>query len=248
MICYNSENTVRKTLSSLDWADEIIVVDSFSTDSTPDICKEFDVNFLQKEWQGFGKQRRWSVKQAKNDWVFVIDSDEEVSSELKNELLKIKNEGTESDVYAIPRKVYYMNRWITHSGWYPNYKERLFNKHKAYWNESALHEKLIYEGVAMKLKGDLYHYTYKDIEDQLERINRYSTITAEDLYTKGIKPSFIKSIFGAIWRFKKIFFLKLGFLDGLAGFTIAVMESYYVMLRYFKHAEMKISDKVNSNS
>jgi len=116
------------------------------------------------------------------------------------------------------------------------------------WNESALHEKLIYDGVAMKLKGDLYHYTYKDIEDQLEKLNRYSTIAAEDLYTKGIKPSFIKSIIGAIWRFKKIFFLKLGFLDGLAGFTIAVMESYYVMLRYFKHAEMNISDKVNSNS
>ena len=246
MICYNSENTVRKTLSSLDWADEIIVVDSFSTDSTSDICKEFDVNFLQKEWKGFGKQRRWSVEQATNDWIFVIDSDEEVSIELKDELLNIKNEGAKSDVYAIPRKVYYMKRWITHSGWYPNYKERLFNKHRAYWSESALHEKLIYDGVAMNLKGDLYHYTYLDIEDQLERINRYSTIAAEDLYTKGKKLSLIKSIFGAIWRFKKLYFLKLGFLDGLAGFTIALMESYYVMLRYFKHAEMNISEGADS--
>ncbi|MCH8929054.1 MAG: glycosyltransferase family 2 protein [Candidatus Marinimicrobia bacterium] len=243
MICYNAERTIRKTLNSLDWSDEIIVVDSFSSDGTPDICKEFDVTFLQKEWQGFGKQRKWSVEQANNDWIFFIDADEEVSGELKSELLNIKNEGTESDVYAVPRKVYYMNRWITHSGWYPDYKERLFNKHKASWNESELHEKLIYKGAAKKLKGDLYHYTYQNVEDQLERINRYSTIAAEELYSKGIKPNLIKSIFGSIWRFKKLYFLKLGFLDGLAGLTIASMESYYVMLRYFKHAEMIIADK-----
>ena len=247
IICYNSENTIRKTLNSLDWSDEIIVVDSFSTDSTPDICKEFDVTFFQKEWQGFGKQRRWGVEQTNNDWIFVIDSDEEISDELKSELLNIKNEGAKADVYAMSWKVYYMNRWIRHSGWYPNYKERLFNKRSASWNESNLHEKLIYEGVAVKLKGDLYHYTYKDIDDQLEKINRYTTIAAEGLYAKGIKASFIKSVFGSIWRFKKVYFLKLGFLDGLAGFTIAVMESYYVMLRYFKHAEIIIADKKESN-
>ena len=247
IICYNAERTIRKTLNSLAWSDEIIVVDSFSTDSTPDICKEFDVTFFQKEWQGFGKQRRWGVEQTNNDWIFAIDSDEEISSELKSELLRLKKEGTLSEVYAVPRKVFYMNRWIQHSGWYPDYKKRLFNKHSASWNESELHEKLIYEGVAIELKGDLNHYTYQNVEDQLERINRYSTIAAKELHSKGIKPSFIKSVFGSIWRFKKIYFLKLGFLDGLAGFTIAVMESYYVMLRYFKHAEMNIAYKKDSN-
>ena len=246
IICFNAERTIRKTLNSIGWSDEIIVVDSFSTDRTPDICKEFDLKFIQKEWQGFGKQRRWAVEQANNDWIFFIDTDEEVSVELKNEIVNIKKEGANSDVYAITWKVYYMNRWIMHSGWYPNYKERLFNKHKAYWNESALHEKLIYDGVAIKLKGDLYHYTYRDIEDQLEKLNRYSTIAAEELYSEGLKPSLIRSIFSAIWRFKKIYFLKLGFLDGLAGFTIAIMESYYVMLRYFKHAYKNNTDKTDS--
>jgi len=244
MICYNAEKTIEKALSSIDWVDEIIVVDSFSTDRTLEICKKFDVNLFQKEWQGYGKQRRWSVEQAKYDWIFVIDSDEEVSSELKNELLNIKNDKTNSDVYAMSWKVYYMNRWIMHSGWYPNYKERLFNKNTASWDENELHEKLIYDGVAIKLKGDLYHYTYKDIEDQVIKLNRYSTLAAEEFYTSGEKPSFIKSIVSAIWRFKKIYFLKLGFLDGLAGFTIAVMESYYVMLKYFKHAEINSSNKV----
>jgi len=247
MICYNAEKTIRKTLISLDWSDEIIVVDSFSTDSTPDICKEFDVTFLQKEWQGFGRQRRWTVEQSKNDWIFFIDADEEVSSELKSELVNIKNEGAESEVYSIPRKVYYMNRWISHSGWYPDYKERFFNKRKASWNESEIHEKLIYEGEAKKLKGVLYHYTYLNADDQMERINRYSTIAAEELHSKGIKPSLIKSILGSIWRFNKLYFLKLGILDGLAGLTIAAMESYYVMLRYFKHAEKNIADKVDSD-
>ena len=117
IICFNAERTIRKTLNSIGWSDEIIVVDSFSTDRTPDICKEFDLKFIQKEWQGFGKQRRWAVEQANNDWIFFIDTDEEVSIELKNEIVNIKKEGAESDVYAFPRKVYYMNRWITHSGW-----------------------------------------------------------------------------------------------------------------------------------
>ena len=244
MICYNAEKTIEKALSSIDWADEIIVVDSFSTDRTLEICKKFDVNLFQKEWQGYGEQRRWSVKQAKYDWIFVIDSDEEVSNDLRKELLIIKDEKTNSDVYSMSWKVYYMHRWIMHSGWYPNYKERLFNKNKASWNENELHEKLNYDGVAMKLKGDLYHYTYSDIEDQVEKLNNYSSIAAEDLYAKGLKPSLIRAIISAIWRFLKIYFLKAGFLDGAAGFIIGVMESYYVMLRYFKHAEMNSSNKV----
>ncbi|TFB11869.1 glycosyltransferase family 2 protein [Candidatus Marinimicrobia bacterium MT.SAG.3] len=246
IICFNAERTIRKTLKSIGWSDEIIVIDSFSTDKTPEICKEFDLKFIQKEWQGFGKQRRWAVEQANNDWIFFIDTDEEVSIELKNEIVNIKKEGAESDVYAFPRKVYYMNRWITHSGWYPDHKARLFNKHKASWDESNIHEILVYEGEAIKLKGDLYHYTYRDIEDQLDRVNRYSTIAAEELISKGIKPSLIRSILGSIWRFNKLYFLKLGFLDGLAGLTIASMESYYVMVKYFKHAYKYNSDKTDS--
>lgn len=246
IITFNSEHTISNVLKSLDWIDEIIVVDSFSTDNTPEICKKFDVKFFQLKWQGYGTQKNMANEYASNDWILSVDSDEVVSDELRKSIMTFQDLDKKNVVVDVSRKVWYMGRWIKHSGWYPEFRPRIFDKRKVRWDNNDPHNELIIEGgyESQKLKGELFHYTYMDINDQVERLNHFSYIAAKDLMNSGVKPNLIKSINSAIWRFLKIYFLKAGFLDGAAGFTIGVMESYYVILRYFKHAEMNSSNKV----
>ncbi len=234
IITNNEAKNIKRCISSLDGvADEIIVVDSFSTDATPSICKGLGVQFHQREWKGYSKQKNYGNGLASNDWILSIDADEALSDELRDSILKVKASGNHEN-FAFNRLTNYCGKWIKHSGWYPDRKTRMFNRAKDDW-QGAVHEKLTVKSETIKrLKGDLLHYSYHNVSDHVQRMDRYSTIGAKELFEKGKRASIINLLFNPWLRFNKMLFLQLGFLDGVAGFNIALITAYGTYLKYIK--------------
>ncbi|MCP2518936.1 glycosyltransferase family 2 protein [Candidatus Aminicenantes bacterium AC-708-M15] len=248
IITFNEEEKIEGAIKSvLDIADEIIIVDSFSVDNTVKIAKKYRVKVYQKRWQDYADQRNFALEKASHPWVLNIDADERVSPELKKEILDLKSKEPEYDGFSIPRLTYYLNRWIYHSGWYPDRKIRLFKKQMAKWEGRFIHEKLIFTGKVGKLKNPVYHFSYKNIEEHLSRINKYSSLGARKLYENGKKARWYHFIIYPFFRFIKSYILKLGFLDGFAGFIISVLNSYYIFTRYAKLKEIwKKGEKIET--
>lgn len=234
IITYNEARNIKRCIASLqDVADEIVVVDSFSTDATPSFCKGLNVQFHQREWKGYSKQKNYGNGLASNDWILSIDADEALSDELKGAILFEKQNGKGYN-YSFNRLTNYCGKWIKHSGWYPDTKIRMFNRTMADW-QGEVHEILTVEGASVKkLKGDLLHYSYHSVSDHVIRTNTYSTLGANELFDKGKKASMIKLLFNPWLKFNKMYFIKLGFLDGVAGFTIALVTAYGTFLKYIK--------------
>lgn len=238
IITFNEERNIRRCLESVRWADEIVVVDSFSTDKTVEICREYTEHVIQHEWLGYVQQKNYAVDCATYDWIFSLDADEEISPELQSAILGMWKRGFSYDGYKVARKVYYLGRWIRHGGWYPDYKIRLFHRAKGRWGGIDLHEKVILNGTCGKLKGDLFHYTYENITVHIRKMNSYTTISAQKLYKKGRKPSLLNIFFNPPVKFIKTYFIKAGFLDGKAGFFISIIGSFYVFMKYLKLWEL----------
>ena len=234
IICKNEENKIADCLASVNWADEIVIVDSGSTDNTLEIAKQFtDKIFVEKNWQGFGAQRRRAEDYASNDWIFAIDCDEVVTEKLKKEILKYINKASNRDVLYANRLTNFCGQFIYHSGWYPDKIARIYNKASYRYNEALVHEALDCKGCnKVYLKGDLLHYQYDDIYQYINKRNRYASLGADDKCRQGKKSGMLKATSSSIFAFIRHYFLRLGFLDGRLGFTIAVIQMQYTFNKY----------------
>lgn len=234
IIVYNEEKNIQRCLESLNWADEIVVVDSFSQDRTKEIASSFTTKIFDLEWQGFGKQKEFARTKASYKWVLSIDADEVVSEKLRDEIKNILSKDDASDGYYIPRLSNFLGRWIRHSGWYPDRVLRLFKKDKARFDESPVHEKLILDGKAGFLKDDILHYTDPDISHYLSKMDRYTTLSAEKLAAEGKSVTLFDLLFRPMAIFVKMYLFKAGFLDGWQGFVLACFSSFHVFTKYAK--------------
>jgi glycosyltransferase involved in cell wall biosynthesis len=240
MITFNNARTVEKALKSvLPWANEIIVVDSFSTDNTPGIAKNLANHFEQRQWPGHMDQYNYCIYKAKNEWIIFIDADEEISPELAREIMqRVETDAGKYDGYIIHRRTFYLGRWIMHGGWVPDYEIRLFKKSMGAF-KGGLHAKVVVQGKVGTLKNFYFHYNYKDIADQIDTINNYSDTAARDMIAAGRKFSLIDLILRPPFRFIKEYFFKRGFMDGMPGFVIALSTVYYVFIKYAKLWELQ---------
>lgn len=235
LVCCDEEENVERCLQSLAWADEIIVVDSFSQDRTVELCRKYTSRIFQREWSGMVQQRAYAVSLAQNEWVFAIDADEVVTEKLRDEVLtRLSEDKNENSGYYIKRHPYYLGRWINHGGWYPDFKLRLFRKDKAYVGGENPHDKCFVHGKTARLKGEMIHYPYKNISRQLRTINTYSDIVSERLFRKESAFPLVKMLFKPPVKFLETYIYKLGFLDELPGFVISVLSSYYIFMKYAK--------------
>jgi len=237
IISFNEENNIRRCLDSVKpFSTEIVVVDSGSTDRTVEICHEFTSHVYTQEWLGYGRQKQLALTKTGCPWVFSIDSDEEVSPGLQEEIGALD---FQANGYEMPRKTWYLNRWITHSGWYPGYILRLFNRECGSFTDEIVHEFVDVEGRVAKLKNDLYHYSYRDVAHHIEKVNDFTTLAARKMWEEGRRDGAAKVALYPFFEFLKVYLVKRGFLDGLAGLTISTLHAYYVFLKYAKLYELK---------
>lgn len=235
IVCCDEEENVERCLQSLAWADEIVVVDSFSQDRTVELCRKYTSRIFQMEWSGMIRQREYAVSLAQNEWVFAVDADEVVTETLRNEVLKrLSEDKNDNSGYYIKRHSHYLGRWINHGGWYPDFKLRLFRKNKVYVGGENPHDKCFVHGRTARLKGEMIHYPYRNISRQLRTIDTYSDIVSERLFKKKSAFLLVKMFFKPPVKFLETYIYKLGFLDELPGFVISVLSSYYIFIKYAK--------------
>jgi len=244
IIAFNEENNIAKAVESVVWADEILVVDSESTDGTRAIAESLGAKVLSKRWEGFSKQKQYAADSAAHDWVFSLDADERVSQELKSEILKLKNisETDLADGYRIPRLSYYMNRPIRHGGWYPDWQLRFFNRRRGKWKDVLVHESVqMFEPATVKnLSGDIFHFSVENASQHHRLIGtRYAPLAAEQMFERGKRTSAFKIATVGLTAFLQTYILKGGFLDGLAGFCIATFAAHHAFLKYLLLWEMQ---------
>lgn len=236
IITFNEEKNIERCLASVTKVvDEIVVVDSFSTDRTEEICKSYSVKFIKHEFKGHIEQKNWAKDQASYDYVLSLDADEALDEELKSSI-KAAKENWQFQAYRMNRLTNYCGQWIHHSGWYPDTKTRLFDRRFGNWGGTNPHDKYIpnkNEKVGF-LKGDILHYSFYTKEEHLQQIEKFSTIGSRALFEKGVKSSILKIILKPAARFIKAFFVHKGFLDGSAGFTISRLSAYANYLKYNK--------------
>jgi len=232
----NEENNIRRCLESLKWVDEIVVVDSFSKDHTVDICKEYTDRVYQHEWRGYVGQKKLIKEMARHPWILFIDADEEMSPQLRDEILEEFESGRNRNFagYEFPRMVFFLGRWITHGEWWPDIGMRLYRKDKGTCCGREPHDHVVVDGPIKRLNGCLYHYTYDDISDQILTMNRFSTIASASLHEERRKFHGIDMFFRPAFRFFKGYILKRGFLDGYSGFIIAMLSATGVLFKYAK--------------
>jgi glycosyltransferase involved in cell wall biosynthesis len=234
----NEEQNIERCLNSVRGiADEILVIDSFSTDRTEELCLKSGARFIRNLFAGYIEQRKYSVSQASRDHILVIDADEALSDELRASILSVKNNWTH-DGYNFNRLNSFCGKWIRHSGWYPDRKIRLFDRRKTSVKGKNPHDEIVMaEGATIKhLKGDLLHYTYLTVEDQIHQINRFTEIQARGKFEQGKKASCLSIIFSPPFKFIRHYFFRLGFLDGYYGFLVCRNMAYSTFL---KHAKLK---------
>lgn len=238
IITLNEEKNIGACLKSLDFADEIIVVDSGSTDRTKEICRAHPlVSFHEHPWEGFGRQKNIAAELASHDWIFNIDADERVSSGLRRSV-------SSADMLAfagfkVARENYFGNRRIKHCGWYPDFNLRLYDRRKGRFSDSEVHERVNCEGTVGTLSGNLLHYSYEGISDFIGRINRYTSLSAVEIVKAGKKPGVGSMIFRPFYTFFRMYFLKAGFLEGHAGLMLSLLFAQYTFLKYAKARELK---------
>ena len=236
IITYNEERNIKRCLDSLtSVADEIVVVDSYSTDKTKEICMQYPVRFIEHEFEGYIEQKNWARLQATYDLVLSLDADEALDETLKQSILKVK-ENTDADGYTMNRLTNYCGTWVRHSGWYPDKKLRLWFKDKGQWTGLNPHDKFeMVEGAVIKhLKGNILHYSYYTLEDHYKQIEKFTTILADSMYKQNIKSSTLKIMYKSAFKFFRDYIIKLGFLDGKAGWLIAKNSAYATYLKYYK--------------
>ncbi|MGQ9660754.1 MAG: glycosyltransferase family 2 protein [Kiritimatiellia bacterium] len=239
ILTYNEERKIRRCLKSVAWCDEIVVLDSFSTDRTIAICREFTDRVYQFEWLGYVAQRNKIRELAAGPWILSIDADEEVSPGLRTEIEReFEQNRNEVMGYEFPRQVYYIGRWIRHGEWFPDFKLRLFRKVFGRSEGEEPHDRVVISGVVKRLKNPLWHYTYDDLYDHVHTLNRFSTIGARQKFARGQTIHWHTMVSHAVFRFLKAYALRGGFRDGMRGFIVAVLSSFGAFLKYAKMWEL----------
>ena len=234
LITKNEEANVERCLRSVAWADEIIVVDSESTDATIEIARGLNARVYRPEWKGFGPAKQYALDQATGDWVLSIDADEEVVFTLKNEIRQLLENNPACDGYLIPRKTQFLGRWIVHSGWYPDYVLRLFRKSSGRFTKALVHEKVEIEGEVGRLSNPLMHYSYPTLEDYAHKLDQYSTLAARELFAAGVRFHPSQLITKPLFSFVRKLIFQKGWRDGWEGFLIAYLTATGTLLRYAK--------------
>lgn len=249
VITHNEESKIERCLKSIQWCHEIIVVDSFSGDRTVDICRRYTQRVYQHEWLGYIGQRNLIREMANCPWVLFLDADEEISPALRSEIeQELAEAGQGIAGYQFPRQVYYLGKWIRHGEWYPDIKLRLFKKDLGFSAGQEPHDHVVVNGPCKTLKSPLWHYTYDDMFDHLNTMNRFSGISARAKYRENSRFRWVDFIFRPIWRFFKGYVLKLGILDGRRGFLIALISSFGVAMKYSKIWEIELAERLNKPS
>lgn len=246
IITLNEEDNIARAIESVRWMDEVIVLDSGSTDATLEIAEKLGAKVKTSEFLGFAAQKNAAMELCGGDWVFNLDADEEVTPELREAIEKAVSGARFSDmpdVFKVVRKTWYMGRWIKHCGWYPEYRARLSKRGNARWKGEALHEKLHGSGTEGTLKGELLHRPYANIGEHIDTIRRYTELWAKREAGAGRSFSFIDLIFRPAVKFVTMYFLRAGFLDGGPGFVVSVMGAWYTFLKYARLYEVSRSSK-----
>ncbi len=236
IITNNEEKNIGRCLQSLvQVADEIIVVDSGSTDGTAAICRQYNAQFIPQPWLGYGPQKNHGIRLAANDYILSLDADEELSPELIAAIRREKEKGLHGG-YVLQRLNNFFGKFARYGLEYPDHKIRLFNRQQAQWDDSPVHETLQTPAglTPVTLPGYLYHYSYDDIETYLAKFNNYTTLAAESLYRRGKRAGVIKLVFSPWFTFIKGYIFRAGFRQGLHGFLLAALAAYYVLIKYAK--------------
>jgi (heptosyl)LPS beta-1,4-glucosyltransferase len=241
IIVKNEEQNIGDCLASLDFVDEIIVVDSGSSDRTEEICRANPlVRFHSLPWEGFGRQKNLAADLACHDWVLNLDADERVTATLRAAILAA--DFTRFCGFRMARENYFGKRWVRRCGWYPDYNIRLYNRQEGRFSERVVHEAVSCRGAIGTLRGNLRHYTYQGIADYVARMDRYSTLAAEELVKAGRRPGLGSILARPAWTFVRMYLLKGGWLDGYTGLLLSILYAQYTFLKYAKAREMQGDD------
>jgi glycosyltransferase involved in cell wall biosynthesis len=239
VIAYNDEPNIRACLETLKWADEIVVVDSYSTDATEKISREFTDRVYQHEFKGFGRLRNEAVAHASYDWVFSLDTDERATVEIRDEIRRVLANGPKADAYFVPRRNYFLGRWIRHSGWYPDYRQpQLFRKDRMRYREELVHESFETDGGIGYLHEHVLQYPFRDIDHYLAKMDRYSGLMAERMVQQGRRFRSHQLISHPSFTFAKMYLGRAGFLDGMPGLILSGLYAYYTFIKYARFWEL----------
>lgn len=243
VITYNEELNIGRFLENIsDLADEIIVVDSFSTDRTREIALQFPkVRFVENRFEGFGKQKNFALEQCSGDWILFLDADEIPDETAKNAIRKVLRDGAAADVFLMAFNNIFLGKNVRFGGWGNVYRERFFRKNAGQFDDAFVHEKFLTGQKKEILPGRINHFTYRDIYHHIEKSNKYTTMMAQKMNRAGKKSSVGKIIFSPLFQFLKLYFFKMGFRDGLVGFYAAITASFYTFLKYIKLHELQNS-------
>lgn len=235
VITLNESDRIGRLLESATIADEVVVVDSGSSDGTAAICRAAGARVVHHAWEGYARQKQFAMELATGEWVLNLDADEAVSDDLAVEMLAaVRSAPASVQGFSVPRLSRYLNRWIRHGGWYPDRKVRLVRRGHGKWIGEGIHERLEVNGTVKELQGPLLHYVYRDIWDQVKTINSFSTVFAENRGRPASGWYLLLGVFHAVGKFLECAVWKAGFLDGLPGLVIAVNSSFYVFLKHAK--------------
>ena len=234
IITFNEQKNIARAIESLRCCDEVVVIDSGSVDRTVEIATRLGARVVDHPWTGYASQKNFAAQEARYDWVFSIDADESLSEALEAEIWRLKKSGPRYDAYTMPRLAQYMGRWIFHSGWHPDRKVRLYDRRKAAWTGSYVHESVEVRGTVGHLQSNLLHYTCDSLSQHLATMDRYTTLSAEQLVAEKVKIGWRHLLFDPPWTFFRTYFLKRGFLDGAEGLAIAYMASLHNFVKYSK--------------
>lgn len=240
IITYNEEANIQDALESVRWADEIVVLDSFSTDRTPEICRKYTDKIINQEFVGYGKLRNIIIDQSSHDWILSLDSDERVTDAVREEIFRTLENDPSADGYSIPRKSHFLGYWVRYCGWYPDYRSmQLFRKDKGRYTEvlNDDHLELVPGGKRGYLKSPIMHYTYHDLDQYLAKMERYTTLKVQQMMKDGRKFRMHQLVTHPAFTFFKMFILRRGFLDGHIGIMLSMLYTYYTFLKYAKFWE-----------
>lgn len=240
IITKNEETRLPDCLRSASFADDIVVLDSGSSDRTEEIARDFGCRVFVEEWKGYGPQKNSAVAKCRSEWVLVIDADERIPEETKNEIIKIVNHPESADAYSFPRKNFFHGKWIKHGGWWPDRTTRLFKKSKGKVEDSLVHESVKVSGIVKNLHTPILHHSIKDLTSVIEKINAYSSLGAKSLLQEGKQSSALKASSRGAAAFLKSYLLEAGFLDGYEGFVIAFSHAVNTCYKYLKLKELTV--------
>ena len=239
IITLNEAAHLGAAIDSASFADEILVVDSGSSDGTTDIARAKGVRVLTREWTGYVDQKNYAAAEASHDWIFSLDADERIPAALADEIRGLLAADPPYHGYRVPRVTFHLGRWIRTTDFYPDYQTRLYDRRFARWRGRYVHESVNVDGPSGQLKNDLQHYSFADLRDQIKRINHYSTLSAKQMYEAGRRTGPVEILIHPPAAFLRNYILRRGFLDGTAGLTISLMNAWSVGLKFMKLWELQ---------